>query len=443
MTDAMQQIEHIVVLMMENRSFDNMLGHLTLDGRDDIDGLRPELSNDHGGESFPVFQVTDTQLTKMQDPPHGPARIDEAVAGGAMSGFVDAFASEHPDDEEPDIVMGYHTALQLPVYEHLAERFMVCDRWFSSVPGSTWPNRLYAVAGRAAGSRSNRNPPIYDVPTFFRHLDDAGASWCWYAHDPGTLRALDGRYRLGPDKNFAFFNRRSLLERRHFLDDAREGTLPAVSWIDPNFVDLQGPLDRTSSNDDHPPSDVRNGQALVLEAYNAVARGPLWDTTLFIVAYDEHGGFYDHVPPPAAADDVPEFRRYGVRVPAFLVTPWVPERSVAPRDPVFDHTSIIKTILERFCRGRGDEIPSMTTRVDTAASLWPLLTETAARRAPLHEIDDLIGWAADRSRDAFVARRTTQFVPNDQPSLELNDLQQDVADIAGHVRAQGVPANKA
>lgn len=130
-------------------------------------------------------------------------------------------------------------------------------------------------------------------------------------------------------------------------------------------------------------------------------------------------------------------------MPAFIVTPWVPERSVAPREPVFDHTSIIKTVLERFCRGHDGEIPSMTARVDAAASLWPLLTEAAPRHAPFGEIDDLIGWAADRGRDAFVARRTTQFVPGDQSPLQLSDLERDVADIAGHVRARGVPANKA
>ena len=442
MTVAFDRTEHVVVLMMENRSFDNLLGHLTVDGRTDVDGIAAGMSNDHDGRSYPVYPLRRTALEEGQDPPHGPQRIDLAIAGGAMSGFVSAMAQEHPDEPEPGLVMGYHTADQLPVYSHLADRYCVCDRWFASVAGATWPNRLYAVAGQAP-SRANKFPPIYDVPTLFRHLDDAGRSWRWYGHDPGTLRAIDGHYRLGPDRNFAYFNRRTLLERRHFLDDAREGRLPAVSWIDPNFVDLQVPFDRSLSNDDHPPSDILAGQQLVLDVYNAVARGPHWDRTLLIITYDEHGGFYDHVAPPHAEDDDPDFRQYGVRVPALVVSPWVPERSVAPRTPVFDHTSIIRTILERFCAQADGTIPATTRRVEAAASVWSLLSAEEPRPAPLDEIDVLVELAADRQREAFVRRRTVDFRPDREPTLELDDLQRDIVCIVEHLRAAGLPANKA
>jgi len=391
-TQLLERVEHIVVLMLENRSFDNMLGHLSLDGRNDIDGLRPGLSNEHEGETFEPFPLPSTVLSA--DPPHGPEQTDDAVNGGQMDGFVREYAQKYPDgdaDFRPGDVMGYHTADQVPVYSHLAKQFTVCDRWFCSVPGATWPNRLYAVAGRAP-ARTNRKPvPIYDEPTVFRHLDEAGATWCWYGHDPGTLRALDGTYRLGHDQNFAYFNRRTLLEQRHFLDDAREGTLPNVAWIDPNFVDFQVPFDRTLSNDDHPPSDVRRGQQLVLDVYNAVARGPAWHKSLLLITYDEHGGFFDHVPPPAAEDDREEFRRLGVRVPTLVVSPYVEPASVAPRDCVFDHTSILRSILLRFCRRSDGGVPTMTRRADAARDLWPLLTRDRPRDAPLDEIDELMG----------------------------------------------------
>ncbi|MGH2798531.1 MAG: alkaline phosphatase family protein [Thermoleophilaceae bacterium] len=351
MTAVDERIKHVVVLMMENRSFDNMLGHLTVDGRTDVDGVTPRLSNKHDGRTFRVRPSRKTKLER--DPPHGPRLIDKAVADGKMSGFVSAYAEEHPDDPDPGVVMRYHTAEQLPVYSHLADQFCVCDRWFSSVPGSTWPNRLYAVAGRAAGSRANRGRRSTTCRRSFATSMPPGSRGAGTGTTRGTLRAID-----------------------------REGKLPAVSWIDPNFVDLQVPFDRTLSNDDHPPSDVRAGQQLVLELYNAVARGPAWNRTLLIVTYDEHGGFFDHVPPPPAKDDDPEFRRCGVRVPALVVSPWVAKRSVAPRDPTFEHASIIKTLLERFCRPPDGTPPRMTRRVEAAASLWPLLTERKARPAP-------------------------------------------------------------
>lgn len=443
------EVDHLVVLMLENRSFDNMLGHLSLDGRNDVDGLADGMENEYRGQRYPVSPARATAIEG--DLPHEPDPIDDSINGGQMDGFVRACVEQHEKDrrEDPDksfpdpsVVMSYHTADQVPVYAHLAEHFCVCDRWFSSVPGSTWPNRLFAVAGRAP-AKSNRKVPIYSEESVFRLLDAAGVSWRWYGHDPGTLRAIDGEYRIGHDANFAYFNRRTWLERRHFLDDARQGRLPAVSWIDPNFVDLQVPWDQALSNDDHPPSDVLNGQQLVLDVYNAVARGPAWERTVLVVTYDEHGGFFDHVAPPEAAHDDSQFARLGVRVPALVVSPYVEPRSVAPREPVFDHTSIIRTILERFCRSADGRLPEMGPRVASAAALWPLLTRDEPRPAPLAEIDELIQAAADRAREAFVRRRAMGGIPEPEVTLELDGLQREIVGFIEEVRAQGLPANKA
>ena len=130
-----------------------------------------------------------------------------------------------------------------------------------------------------------------------------------------------------------------------FLEDAARGTLPSVSWIDPNFSNFN-PIG-FQPNDDHAPADIKDGQELVLAVYHALAAGPQWEKTMLVIFYDEHGGFYDHVPPPAAPDDNRRvFGRYGVRVPALIVSPWIEPGSVSTT--VFDHTSIIKTILLRF-----------------------------------------------------------------------------------------------
>ena len=408
----LEKIDHIVVLMLENRSFDHMLGYLSLEGgRDDIDGLREEFANDHDGRRYPVRHLETTAIP--DDPDHSASSVDLQVGGGEMNGFVASFADtlsrRGVQDGDPGRVMGYYNAADVPVYDHLARQFAVCDRWFSSVPGATWPNRLYAISGRAARSRDDlphNLPPMYNQPSFVRHLDAHGVTWRWYSFEVGTLRLADARYALGHHDSFAFFSRENLnwkaeLEIRidaqaaSFLEDAARGTLPSVSWIDPNFSNFN-PIG-FQPNDDHAPADIKDGQELVLAVYHALATGPQWDKTMLVIFYDEHGGFYDHVPPPAAADDNRRmFGRYGVRVPALIVSPWTEPGSVSTT--VFDHTSIIKTILLRFApdalnqprRHRGllaraasaGHPRYLGTRVAQAHDLGELLTRTAPRPAP-------------------------------------------------------------
>ena len=200
-------------------------------------------------------------------------------------------------------------------------------------------------------------PPLYHQPSFVRHLDAHDISWRWYSFDPGTLRLADVHYRLGHHDRFGYFSKTGLPWKTlfditcnpkipSFLEDAAAGTLRQVSWIDPAFTNFN-PLG-LPVNDDHPPADVKDGQDLVLAIYDALASSPQWDRSLLVIVYDENGGFYDHVPPPPAADDKPEmFGRYGVRVPAIIVSPWIEPRTAS--HTLFDHTSIIKTILSRFC----------------------------------------------------------------------------------------------
>jgi phospholipase C len=462
----LEKVDHIVVLMLENRSFDHMLGYLSLDGgRGDIDGLRAQFFNEYNGRAYPVHHLDSTAIA--DDPDHGPDAVDLQLGDGAMNGFVASFAKILSDrgvqDADVGRVMGYYDGADVPVHDHVAREFAVCDRWFSSVPGATWPNRLYAVCGSAAGSRDDlplNLPPLYHRPSFARHLDAHGVSWRWYSFEPGSLRLVDRHYRLGYHDRFAFFSHTILswktrLERSidpkapSFIEDAARGALPSVAWIDPNFSNFD-PVG-FPANDDHVPADVRDGQELVLAVYHALATSPHWERTLLIVFYDEHGGFFDHVAPPEAPDDDPEtFGRYGVRVPALIVSPWIEPGSVS--HTLFDHTSIIKTILLRFCpdalkRPAGREaMPALRrpraprylgVRVAQANDLGELLTLAAPRPAPAQAA--LVDWAA--KRDA--AR--TQVTPDDQDRLArapATDLQVRIAAASRELTRLGHPQGR-
>jgi phospholipase C len=462
----LQKVDHIVVLMMENRSFDHMLGYLSLEGgRSDVDGLRAEFANEYDGRRYPVHHLRTTAIA--DDPDHSAAAVDLQTGGGKMDGFVASFVKTLSDrgvpDHDADAIMGYYIAADVPVYDHLAREFAVCDRWFSSVPGATWPNRLYALCGRAADSRDDRPPhvpPLYNQPSFVRHLDAAGVSWRWYCFETGTLRLADHRYRRGHHGKFAFFSNENLnwktrLEWRidedaSFLRDAAAGTLPSVTWIDPNFSNFN-PIG-FEPNDDHAPADVKDGQELVLAVYHALATGPQWDKTMLIIFYDEHGGFFDHVPPPEAADDDPvKFGRYGVRVPALIVSPWVEPGTVS--HTLLDHTSIIKTILLRFCpdalakpaphrqllarlrRAGHPRYPG--TRVVQAHDLGDLLTRDTPRPAP--DRYALIGDAAARAAARAKGSATAQD-PLARPPV--TDLQKRIAAANQELRRLGHPAGR-
>jgi phospholipase C len=417
--DNLQKIDHIVVLMMENRSFDHMLGFFSLErGRGDIDGPTLEMKNVYDGQTYNVHPAQGTKLVKDQDPCHSGWCVQEQYANN-RGGFVGNYVKTRKRTVgSPGIVMAYHTAEQLPVYDFLAERFCVCDKWFCSVPGATMPNRCYAVAGTSGGLVDNHSPtrPYY-LSSFVRHLHPD--QWRWYSHDyVPMLWLIDPEYGLSQEAEPAYFDRRDLFGHRSFLERAAAHDLPAVSWIDPNFYDLTfGP---TGSNDDHPPSDLRAGQKLVLQLFDALTRSELWEKTLLVITYDEHGGFFDHVPPPAAAADRPGMDRYGPRVPALVISPWVAPKSVS--STVFDHTAIIKTVLKRFCANAQGEIPDMGARVNAAHHLGELLTETQPRPAPaLADYQQLVD-AAGRWHEEMVH---TGVREQDLTTGALTDLQAD------------------
>jgi phospholipase C len=482
----LERIKHIVVLMMENRSFDQMLGYLGLEGGiEGVDGLQHARVNyDAQGNGHEVFEWGIEQTSfhppqdhsgKILDPCHSPACVKEQLAEDNR-GFVKNFLATRRDssgkpvaipEEYHGLPLGYYTDRHLPVYDFLARQFCVCDAWHSSIPGDTWPNRLYALAGgegpkvhfgpleRLVARITGRQPsvPIYEVEAFTRQLENG--QWRWYSHDPATLRGADKRYRNFDLRrgNFAYFDRKKvsditqaledpIVTHDSFLDDAANpNQLRDVSWIDPNFIDLHI-LDPVS-NDDHPPSDVRAGQALVLDTYNALANTEAWEDTLLVVCYDEHGGFYDHVvPPPVAADDHSAYSTYGVRVPALVVGPRV--KQTVCHEP-FDHTTLIKTILLRFAADPERALASMPKRVQDAPHLGVVLEDEPRRNLPGHEhLHELL----DRWREQARAERRTSGSGTSKAGdgaghrFEPNDFQEEFARFIGTLRKKGLPGGQ-
>jgi phospholipase C len=441
--NLVSKVDHIVVLMMENRSFDHMLGYLTIDGgRADIEGLRKGQSNNANGKDWPVHKAARTSLVKAQDPRHGHVDVEKQIADGAMSDFAENYwatrgqPSLHGDS--PGTVMAYHTAAQLPVYDYFAANFCICDHWFCSVPGETMPNRCYAVAGTSGGRLEALNPPRpYGLKSFCRQLDAVkpkAVPWVWFSHDyVPMLWIIDPKYAAGSIPRY--FDKSDVLGHASFVERAAKGQLPAVSWIDPNFIDLTfGPA---GSNDDHPPSDLHAGQKLALALFDAVAQGPLWEKTMVIVTYDEHGGFYDHVPPPACEDDSPQLRSLGPRVPAFVLSPWVGAGSVS--STIYDHTSIIKTILARFCRKANGTVPDMGARVRAAPHLGGVLTEPSARPAiPRSSYQKLVAQTQSWG-DKLAAHETIPTRESLQAEASVTDFQQEFLALRQAVLAQRSP----
>ncbi len=478
-SSPLDEIQNIVVLMMENRSFDQMLGYLKKSGMPDVNGLRGgEINYDEAGNPYPSYPFAPGETAfrlpgkdvKALDPCHGRDCVTEQLAGG-NGGFVKNFIKEkNPPPDKRKIVMGHYTDEQLPVYDFLARQYCICDAWHSSIPGDTWPNRLYSLAGRDTDPVGHKpgllrralralagvpvikglaNAPIFEVAAFTNHLRDG--DWRWYSHDPATLRAADGEYRkprhLRRD-NFAFFNRKKvnvvtrtfespIVGGNSFLDDAAAGKLRPVSWIDPNFFDLRV-LD-PNSDDDHPPSDVHAGQALVLEIYEALVNSPQWENTMLVVVYDEHGGFYDHVEPPPAPADGSGRERLGVRVPALVVGPRV--RQDVYKETL-EHTSLPKTILSRFAAQPERALAKMPGSIGQARDLGDVLLDHPRTDIPDHGFlhDKIDAWRNEARSDhrARAGRPSPASEGAGQP-LVLHDFQDEFAQFALAMRDLGLP----
>jgi phospholipase C len=384
-------IEHIVVVMMENHSFDNLLGALAVSGQPAADGLtfvdgRAQNTNpgpvgaDGAAARVSAFPLGTTEqeahVSQSWNATH--AQID----GGSMEGFVLQAGSPQP--------MGYYTPKQLPFSYWLANTFAVANRWFCAAPCQTYPNRRFLMAGTAYGEIATTGVSLHDAPppngTIFDRMTEHGVSWRNYFTDIPSTMIIPEIVRRYWDTNI------SLLD--DFIDDCREDTLPSVSFVDPglgvvtdvgkylvqhSFLEGIGEALEAISGSEEAPQDVAFGERWAYDVIRHLIRSPAWPRTLLIYVYDEHGGYYDHVaPPPAilpdairpnlAPGDAPGgYDMYGPRVPAIIVSPYAKPHSVSDVD---DHTSVLATIEAKW------NLPALTDRDANANPVWDMLDFT-------------------------------------------------------------------
>jgi phospholipase C len=431
------RVERVVAVMLENRSFDHMLGHLDHGGlspiTDETDNIK-DVSDPEGPRCSVHFWPTDRDVTV--DPGHGFADVVRQLTGEDpplrhdaidMSGFAWNYARQLVDrGENPGLacdIMGCHTAGQVPVLSTLAREFAVCSRWFCSVPSETWPNRLFAHAAQSDGLVHN-HVKLYSHRSVFDVLSDAGVSWAVYAGDIPQAAS--------------YFELRDLFRDRfntfgEFLEDVRDGTLPKYSFLEPRHfrrVDSQ-----------HPIHSVTLGDEFLRRVYDALkSNRDVWAGTLLLITYDEHGGFFDREPPVRTVppnDKIDNefgfgFDLLGVRVPAVVVSPYIPRGTVD--DGVHDHASIVRTVLDAFSI---DE--RLTDRDSHATSVLALLTASEPRVPP-----DLPPADPERITELLEAPPTVVVLDDLQASLiqlaRLLDEQRGAEDIGLETGVAGLDA---
>lgn len=398
MTEGLNQLKRIVVLMMENRSFDHMLGGLMATNAL-INGLKgDEFNLDSTGASVQVQQVAKPQgqLSKHDVDHHFPG-VDLQIFDGNkaegrqanMKGFVKSYYTQTHDVKASHAVMYYFDPKNLPVLKMLATEYVLFNGWFSSIPGPTICNRAFAHYGTSFGQVSMnmlyvRKSLEAKILTVYERMLNAGHSAKLYYYDQpsSTMEVLNLLQRQ--PQLFGTFEQ--------FLGDCKSGSLPEYSFVEPCYRDHYGddgaPI---LASDQHPDHDVRAGEEFIARVYNAIRTNPdLWSSTALLIVYDEHGGLYDHVVPPpctpdgyvaTAADTMTgepfSFDRLGVRVPAILVSPWVTPGTVVPGSEdvvngrIFEHASIPATVTNHFLL---DDV-KRTVREQKAQTFLDLLTD--------------------------------------------------------------------
>jgi phospholipase C len=321
---AVSGIDHVVLVMMENRSFDHFLGWL-----DGADGRQAGLRYlDENGVAHRTQRLTpDFQGCGHPDPDHSYDGGRVEFNGGACDGWLRA-------GDNDDYAIGYYTKKDLAFLGNAATRWTVCDRYFAAIMAETFPNRIYQHAAQT--DRLTNTTDLSVLPTIWDRLADAGVEGRYYFSDVPVL-ALWGNKYVPIARPIA-----------SFFVDAAAGTLPSVSFVDPRFIEEES----GTSGDDHPHADIRNGEAFLNSIYDAVTTGPAWSRTVLVFNFDEWGGFFEHVPPPTApipaADQAAGNAdgRLGFRVPCLLVSPFAPRERVS--HTVFDHTSVLSMIEWRW-----------------------------------------------------------------------------------------------
>ena len=398
MPAGLDALKHIVVLMMENRSFDHMLGGLKKkDPR--INGLTGNESNpDAQGNKVKVSDTADYRGQLGHDPDHHFPGVDVQIYGGAafapdrvpnMEGFIKSYSTQGTSAKESRAIMNYFSPEKIPVLTTLATEYALFNGWFASIPGPTICNRAFAHYGTSFGNVDMNMFLVSDadrakIPSIYQRMKAGGHSAkLYYFDEPSSTMEI---VNLIKDQSFfATFDQ--------FLADCKSGNLPEYSLIEPNYSDHPGPGGgQILANDQHPDHHVLAGDNFIGQVYNQIRSIPdLWQSTALLIVYDEHGGLYDHVIPPSctpdgfkatdAATNVPgltfKFDRLGIRVPAILISPWIPRGTIVPgpedaaNQRIFEHASIPATVTKRFL---GEDIG--TAREQNAQTFLDLLGDT-------------------------------------------------------------------
>jgi phospholipase C len=438
----MQKINHVVVLMLENRSFDHMLGFLR-SASYRIDGLTGSESNpvDPHIAASPQIKVSPAGGSiPSPDPGHNFADVNVQLfanpsgpppVGPPNRGFVFSYAQQpHVTPAIAQTIMQCFPPDKLPVLTRLAQEFAVCDRWFSSVPGPTWPNRFFAHCATSKGFLDNGAFHDYDMSTIFEQLGDKGFSWRIYFHDVAQSLALRRLSTADQVVNFVYY--------WQFARDAKKGTLPNYSFIEPRFF-------TSKANDQHPPHDLALGEALIADVYNVLRSSSAWKETLLLIVYDEHGGTYDHVTPPAAVPPDGNtgqfaFDRYGLRVPAVVVSPFIAKGTIV-HDTVFDHASIPATVREVFgIEGALTARDKAATTFAKIAGLAQARTDTPAKLGVAAQAVITAAAAKLPSKRAAGAAKRPRKKPVVPVQGQVSDSQRSLIDLA-HSLVAGAPAN--
>ena len=494
--DNAKLIRHVIVLMLENRSFDQMLGdYRNHDGFSDLEGIdrtSPIECTDQDGYSY--SQSPAAARCVDPDPPHELDNVlrqlglpapdlpepPDWLEGARLQRFLDAFAKIVDSYREkkpsharammalkPDVldaahfineyakhggattqikrqeILNYFPRGSLPALHQLADNFLICDHWFSSVPGPTWANRFFVHTGTSCGvARMAENVTdywgydVYDQDTIFDRLSAKSIPWRIYFGDIPQSVLLLNQAKKGNISNYCPFGRFEVDVERECED------FPAYVFIEPSY--------KVIGNDDHPPHDVHAGQNLIATVYNAIhSNDKLWRETLLVVTYDEHGGFYDHVPPPEATSpggiDMKEwtFDSLGLRVPAVLISPYVSQGIFSEK---LEHSSLLRFLIERF------DLEHLTDRTRSAGSFASAITSHCRPKTPeslplgairhriklatLNELQKALVRVADWAHELFSDRK--YFSTSDGAGAEMlersytaEDYQRASADFAG------------
>ena len=350
-------LDHVILVMQENRTFDHYFSSLTVPGQT-VDGAAPDATNPdplNPGQTISRFHQT---AYCFDDPAESWDEVHREVDGGALDAFTTVNAADDPNgDPSGRRTLGYYDATDLPYYYALAQAFAVSDRHFASVQANTWTNRMYYMAGTSFGVISNTFPPDQRgsdgtlAPNLFTRLEDAHVTWGFYVQDLPTLAILFATYAKYSLRVYPY---------AQFFTDAAAGTLPQVTFVE--GTDMAGGV----SPDEDPPADMQVGQQMVSQIVSAVTSSPLWPHSALFLSYDEQGGLYDHVPPQPACipdDYAPDlvagdvdaaFDQTGLRVPLIVVSPYAKRGYVS--HVVTDHTSILRFIAAMY------ELPALTHR---------------------------------------------------------------------------------